>query len=148
MKSQWAARISAWWLERQKNRDLKPIVEGAVDVAYRWRVLNEITDDVAKEALSASLELAYIMGAHRRRSFLQWPRVSKFLFVFRFLLPRAERETFDIVLDDILEDRSEMLQSGLHPNTVGRVLLWRLFTEMSGLLWSQALKALPRRTPK
>ena len=118
-------------LQRPLEQETEPeaVSQSALDV-YRWLAGR---DGVEKDPARGRLERGRLLRA---------------VVVFRFMLSPEGRETFDIVIADLAEDRREMLQNGLSSRAVTGITVWRLLTEGAGLFWQQALKLLPLRTPE
>lgn len=61
----------------------------------------------------------------------------------RFFVSGADRETLDLIREDLAEDRAEMRNEGIGPAIVFLVVWSRSLTEVSGFFWRGLQKLLP-----
>ncbi len=65
------------------------------------------------------------------------------LKVFRWFLPRAQREAIDFSIGDLVKDRAEMKRKGIHVCYIQTALIWAALRTIIPIMWD-GIKAIAR----
>lgn len=66
---------------------------------------------------------------------------------FRWFIPRAHREEIDLIIDDLKEDKSEMLRQKRSKKFIFLVLSWHVTRVISAYVWDGVTGLVKRVVP-